>query len=130
MSWPSLCRVWHSHRLHFEILQVHSIITIAFPRRFQIDVKLFRSPISFVFKLNQKVTCLTKDKSIGRHPYRCLESCLVCPKCIINFHCSIFSRKIHCFLKNLLHFSIGDFSLPICLRVVHQSDYVLDSVFL
>ena len=84
--------------------------------------------ISFVFELNRKVTRLTKDKSIGRHPYWCLENRLVCPKCIINFHCPIFSRRTHCFLKNLLHFSIRDFILPICLRVICQSNSMLDSI--
>ena len=57
-----------------------------------------------------------------------LKSSPHCSECIIKFQRPISYAEAYSIFKNFLYLPVGNFSLPICLRMISQDHNVFDTI--
>ena len=62
------------------------------------------------------------------HSNGSFKSSPVCPKCIIKLQRPISSTGAYNLFKNFLYLPVGNFNLPICLRMINQALNVFDTI--
>ena len=70
----------------------------------------------------------SKDKPVWGHSNESIKSSPVCPECIIKFQRPISSTGAYSLFKNFLYLLVGNFRLPIFLRMISQAHDVFDTI--
>ena len=74
------------------------------------------------------MTKFSKDKLVWGHSNGGFKGSSVCPECIIKLQRPISYAGTYSLFQNFLYFPVGNFNLPICLRMISLAHNVFDTI--